>query len=127
MKYANKRTILASAAVSIFAVAGLAYLPSATAETPIAPANPTLAEMLTSAGLTVNGYIAASYYHSSGYNTFHQFDVEHDTFQLDQAGLQVGYQPKEGFGAFADVLVGEDARILNAAENQTNSTFNARQ
>lgn len=83
--------------------------------------------MLTSAGLTVNGYVATSYYHSSGYNTFHVFDVKHDTFQLDQAGLQIGYQPKQGFGAFADVLTGEDARILNEAENGTDGTFNVRQ
>jgi len=97
---------------------------------PIAPANPptpSISDMLTSSGLTINGYVAASYYHSSGYNTFHEFDVRHDTFQLDQAGLQIGYQPKEGFGAFADVISGEDARILNFAENGTDSTFNVRQ
>ena len=97
---------------------------SATA--PAQPA-PSLASVLTSSGITITGYVAASYYHSSGYNSFHEFDVDHDTFQLDQAGLQIGYQPKEGFGAFADVLTGEDGRILNAAENGTNSTFNARQ
>lgn len=91
------------------------------------PDGPTLAGVLTSSGITVTGYVAASYYHSSGYNSFHEFDVHHDTFQLDQAGLQIGYQPKEGFGAFADVLAGEDARILNNAENETNSTFNVRQ
>lgn len=96
---------------------------------PIAPANPapSLADVLASSGISVNGYVAASYYRSSGYNTFHEFDVEHDTFQLDQAGLQVGYQPKEGFGAFADIIAGEDARILNFAENGTDSTVNVRQ
>jgi hypothetical protein len=91
------------------------------------PAAPSLAAVLASSGVTVTGYVTASYYHSSGYNSFHEFDVNHDTFQLDQAGLQIGYQPKEGFGAFADVLAGEDARVLNFAENQTNGTFNARQ
>ena len=97
------------------------------AATPPAQTAPSLASVLSSSGVTVTGYVAASYYHSTGENTFHEFDVNHDTFQLDQAGLQLGYQPKEGFGAFADLLVGEDARILNTAENQTNSTFNARQ
>jgi Putative beta-barrel porin-2, OmpL-like. bbp2 len=106
-----------------------AYWVSAEADTPIAPATPapSLSDVLTSSGVTVNGYVAASYYHSSGYNTFHEFDVHHDTFQLDQAGLQIGYQPKEGFGAFADVIAGEDARILNEAENGTDGTFNIRQ
>ena len=88
---------------------------------------PSLTDVMGSSGVTMTGYVAASYYHSTGYNSFHEFDVEHDTFQLDQAGLQVGYQPKEGFGAFADLLAGEDGRILNAAENGTNSTFNMRQ
>jgi hypothetical protein len=91
------------------------------------PAAPSLADVLDSSGIAVTGYVAASYYHSSGYNSFHEFDVEHDTFQLDQAGLQIGYQPKEGFGGFVDVLAGEDARILNYSENGTDSTFNVRQ
>jgi hypothetical protein len=106
------------------------YLLAAEGDTPIAPAvpaAPSVGDVLTASGVTVNGYVAASYYHSSGYNTFHEFDVQHDTFQLDQAGIQVGYQPKEGFGAFADVLAGEDARILNGAENGTDGTFNVRQ
>src|SRR5215813_12701639 len=75
-------------------------------------------EMLDSAGLTVSGYVAASYYASNGYPAnIHQFDVEHNTFQLDQAGLQIAYQPKEGFGALVEVIAGEDARILHAAED----------
>lgn len=120
------------AAIASLAAAGWfpSHLPAADADSTAAPAAqpvPPLATALSSAGITVTGYLATSYYHSSAENSFHEFDVNHDTFQLDQAGLQVGYQPKEGFGAFADLLVGEDARVLNAAENQTNSTFNARQ
>ncbi len=88
-------------------------------------------EMLDSAGLTVSGYIAASYSASNGYPfNIHQFDVNHNTFQLDQAGFQVAYQPKEGFGALVDVIAGEDAKILHQAEannfNDT-STFDLRQ
>jgi hypothetical protein len=88
-------------------------------------------EMLDSAGLTVSGYIAASYYASNGYpGNIHQFDVDHNTFQLDQAGFQVAYQPKEGFGALLDVIAGEDAKILHQAEaNNFNATsqFDVRQ
>ena len=91
------------------------------------PTVPSLSDVLGSSGITMTGYVAASYYHSTGYNSFHEFDVDHDTFQLDQAGLQIGYQPKEGFGAFVDLLAGEDGRILNYSENGTNSTFNLRQ
>ena len=85
-------------------------------------------ELLDSAGLTVNGYVAASYYASNGYpSNWHQFDVEHNTFQLDQAGLAVAYQPKEGFGALVDVMAGEDARILHAAEDGHDNTVDIRQ
>jgi hypothetical protein len=130
VKYAEKKTAFAATAVWVFAgVAPTCWL-NAEADTPIAPATPaapSLADVLTSSGVTVNGYVAASYYHSSGYNTFHEFDIHHDTFQLDQAGLQIGYQPKEGLGAFADLIAGEDARILNGAENGTDGTFNIRQ
>lgn len=130
MKRRNKMTLVAAAAS--FGVAAWVPVPSPAADadatsTPQAQTGTSLAGMLSSSGITVTGYVAASYYHSSGDNTFHEFDTNHDTFQLDQAGLQIGYQPKEGFGAFADLLVGEDARILNTAENETNSTFNARQ
>ena len=85
-------------------------------------------EMLDSAGLTVSGYIAASYYASNGYpGNIHQFDVDHNTFQLDQAGFQVAYQPKEGFGALLDVIAGEDARILHLAEDGHDTSFDVRQ
>ncbi len=90
---------------------------------PAKPAAPSLADVLASSGLTESGYVAASYYHSNGYNTFHQFDVEHDTFQLDQAALTLAYQPKEGFGALVNVAAGEDMRILHQAEDGKDQTF----
>src|SRR6185312_13127607 len=77
----------------------------------------TLSRLLADSGITESGYVAASYYHSSGYGTYHQFDTSHDTFQLDQAGLQLAYQPKSGFGAVVDVIAGEDAKIVDAAES----------
>ena len=85
----------------------------------------TLSQLLTDSGITESGYVAASYYHSSGYNTDHQFDTSHDTFQLDQAGLQLAFQPKSGFGAVVDVIAGEDAKIVNAAESASASSSNA--
>jgi hypothetical protein len=95
------------------------------------PTGSRLDELLDSAGLTVSGYVAASYYASNGYpSNIHQFDIQHNTFQLDEAGLQVAYQPKTGFGALVDVIAGEDAKILHQAEaangNDT-SSFDIRQ
>ncbi len=113
----------------------------APAATPPAPAVPSWSDTLTAWGITVNGYVAASYYASNGYPggypgvpgpvyqgfDVHQFDVRHDTFQLDEAGLQVAYQPKQGFGALIDVIAGEDARILHEAEDNQDNTFDIRQ
>jgi hypothetical protein len=82
----------------------------------------TLAQLLANTGITASGYVAASYYHSSGDNTYHEFDTGHDAFQLDQAGLTLAYQPTQGFGALLDVVGGTDAEILNAAQSATASS-----
>ena len=92
------------------------------------PAAPSLADVIAASGLTVSGYVAASYSHSSGYPfNIHQFDTKHDSFQLDQAGLSVAYQPKAGFGGLVDIIAGEDARILHAAEDSNDNSFDVRQ
>ena len=90
---------------------------------PAKPAPGTLAGVLDASGITATGYVAASYYHSIGYNTYHQFDNKHDTFQLDQAGLTIAFQPKEGFGALVNIAAGDDMKILNAAEGSSPNTF----
>jgi len=76
---------------------------------------PALSSVLEASGITATGYVAASYYHSDQTNYAHQFDVEHESFQLDQAAFTLAYQPKEGFGALVNVVAGQDARIINAA------------
>jgi Putative beta-barrel porin-2, OmpL-like. bbp2 len=96
---------------------------AAAAAEPAKPAPGTLAGVLDASGITATGYVAASYYHSNGYSTYHQFDNKHDSFQIDQAALTVAFQPKEGFGALVDVAAGEDMKILNAAEGNNPNTF----
>jgi hypothetical protein len=98
---------------ALLAAAGAAPAGALAADSPGA----TLAQVLANSGITESGYVAASYYDSSGYNSYHQFDTSHDTFQLDQAALQLAYQPKSGFGAVVDVIAGEDAKIVDAAES----------
>jgi hypothetical protein len=97
--------------------------------TPPAPAVPGLSDLLTSWGLTTSGEFAASYYHSNGYpgGEWRGFDEDHDSFQLDEAGLQIGYQPKTGVGGFVDVIAGTDAQILNEAESGSDSSVDVRQ
>jgi len=117
-----------AAAIALVAPLTLIAAESGTAPAPAPAPVPSLSDSLTAWGLTANGYVASSYYHSNGYpGSVHQFDVQHDTFQLDQAGLQLGYQPKSGFGALVDVIAGEDARILHVAEDGNDSTIDVRQ
>jgi hypothetical protein len=105
----------------------LADTPAAPA-TPPAPPVPSWSDTLTAWGITANGYVAASYYESNGYPfNIHQFDTRHDTFQLDEAGFQLGYQPKQGFGAYVDLIAGEDARSLHILEDGNDNTFDIRQ
>src|SRR6266404_6316710 len=112
------------AAVAIATLLAGASAAALAADPPAKPSGTKFDEMLDSAGLTVSGYVAASYYASNGYPVnIHQFDVEHNSFQLDQAGLQVAYQPKEGFGALVDLIAGEDARVLHAAEDGHDNSF----
>jgi Putative beta-barrel porin-2, OmpL-like. bbp2 len=122
------RTLSAVAVAAAIAPGGLLAAES-TAPAP-APAVPSWTDTLSAWGLTTNGYVAASYYASNGYpSNIHEFDIQHDTFQLDQAGLLIAYQPKSGFGALVDAFAGEDARLLNAAESGSgdHSVFDIRQ
>jgi len=126
-KFGTAFTTFALLAGSVISAAALADEPAKQAE-PAKPAAPGLSDVLTSSGIAVTGYVAASYYGSNGYPVnIHQFDVEHNTFQLDQAGLQVAYQPKEGFGGLVDIMAGEDARLLHAAEDGHDTSWDVRQ
>jgi hypothetical protein len=120
----NRHPVAAAVAIVLSGASGVALAE----DSPAKAAMTKFDEMLDSAGLTVSGYVAASYYASNGYpSNIHQFDTKHNTFQLDQAGLQVAYQPKEGFGALVDVIAGEDARLLHFAEDGNDNSFDVRQ
>lgn len=118
-----------TAAVIVAIAPRLLLAADAPAAAPAAPAVPGLSDLLTSWGLTTSGDIAASYYHSNGYPgpAWRGFDQDHDTFQLDEAGLQLGYQPKTGIGGFVDVIAGTDAQILNENESGSGSSIDVRQ
>jgi hypothetical protein len=90
---------------------------------PAASTTPSFSDVLTATGITESGYVAASYFHSNGYGTYHQFDNKHDSFQLDQAGITLAFQPKDGFGALVNIAAGEDMKILNAAEGSNPNAF----
>ena len=116
-----------TAAVIVAIAPRLLLAADAPAATPPAPAVPGLSDLLTSWGLTTSGEFAASYYHSNGYpgSTWRGFDQDHDSLHLDEAGLQVGYQPKSGIGGFVDVITGTDAQILNENESVKKGGFSS--
>ncbi|HEY1899199.1 MAG TPA: outer membrane beta-barrel protein [Steroidobacteraceae bacterium] len=124
-----RNTTRAITAAVIVAIAPRLLLAADAPATPAAPAVPGLSDLLTSWGLTTSGDVAASYYHSNGYpgSDWRGFDQDHDSFQLDEAGLQIGYQPKQGIGGFVDVIAGTDAQILNLNENGSDSSIDVRQ
>jgi hypothetical protein len=82
------------------------------------PAAPSLGDVLDSSGIAVTGYLDTSYSHLSGDGVFTSgfanrvFDTQKDGFSLQQAALNVGYQPKEGFGAFVNLTLGNDADVI---------------
>src|SRR6266478_2646433 len=121
MKKSAKHLLVPALMLSIttFAAATAAEEPA----TPAATSASSFSDVLTASGITESGYVAASYYHSNGYNSDHQFDNKHDSFQLDQAGLTIAFQPKEGFGALVNIAAGEDMKILNAAEASNANSF----
>jgi Putative beta-barrel porin-2, OmpL-like. bbp2 len=82
------------------------------------PAAPSLGDVLDASGIAVSGYLDTSYSHLSGDGVFTSgaanrvFDTQQDGFSLQQAALNVGYQPKEGFGAFVNLTLGNDADVI---------------
>ena len=105
----------------LLSVAGLACLPGmAFADAP------TIGSILEASGITVSGYTSASY--SVNLNdgkalAYRAYDVQTDTFTIDQASLTIGYAPESGFGATVNILAGEDSNIINANYGDGDSIF----
>lgn len=110
-----KRSLLAAAIAA--SVPGLAAA---------ADKGPTLGDVLKNSGVTVNGYVDASYTYLSGTGTFvggaanRVYDRERNSFNLHAVDLAVGYQPSDGFGGFVQMDFGSDADV--SASSGTNAT-----
>jgi hypothetical protein len=82
------------------------------------PTAPALGDVLDASGIAVSGYLDTSYSHLSGDGVFTSgfanrvFDTQKDGFAVQQAALNIGYQPKEGFGAFVNLTLGNDADVI---------------
>src|SRR5258705_12075359 len=92
---------------------------------------PTLSQVLDASGLSVSGYIDASYSWANRNQqafTDRVFDQHNNSFSLNQFGLTVAKQPKEGFGGLVNLTVGQDAQFIHSfPEFGTQSTFDLTQ
>jgi len=105
----------------------------ALADEPAKPAAPALGDVLEASGITVNGYVEASYQYLSGEGYFESgvpdrvFDARHDSFTLNQAAITIAKQPKEGFGVLVNLTAGQDAEVIKSYPNQGGSNFDVTQ
>ena len=98
-------------------------------------AGPTLSDVLVNSGITASGYVDASYVEGFNHGQTlgggavgtRAFDVNSDTFYFNQAALNIGYLPTEGFGGFVNVIAGQDAKYVNASYGDGTSTFSLAQ
>ena len=107
-----KKLLIASAVSALFAAPATVL-----AQAKPAPA-PTLDKVLEASGISVSGYIDAGYTHSDRNQatfTTRVFDTQNNSFGLNQFGLTVAKQPKEGFGGLVNLTVGRDAQFIHSS------------
>src|SRR6266853_76284 len=99
---------------------------------PAKPTGPSLTDVLAASGVDLRGYADAAYSYLSGMGVFTSgvadrvFDTEPNSFNLHQAALIIGYQPKEGFGGLVNLTAGRDARVI-ASLGEATSNFDVTQ
>jgi hypothetical protein len=123
-----KKIALASAISALFATPVAVFAQAK-------PTIPTLSQIYEASGITESGYIDAGYsYAKNGAGfTDRVFDTNPNSFALNQVGLTLAKQPKEGFGGLVNVTVGKDATLIHSfpeafgAGTGTGSTFDITQ
>lgn len=96
------------------------------------PAVPTLGQVMEATGISINGYIDASYTYLSGTGTFTSgtanrvFDTERRSFNLNALDLTLSALPPEGFGGLVNLTAGSDATVITSA-GTTNDEFDVTQ
>lgn len=114
----------------LLSIAGLACLPGLALADDAPPPLTGLAKVLDESGITANGYLSASYqtnFNKGNVLAGRTFDTSTDSFTFNQAALTVSKLPTEGFGALVNVIVGDDARVINGSYGDGNSKFNLTQ
>lgn len=92
------------------------------------PAAPTLGDVLNASGISLTGYVDATYTYfneygpSGGNEPIRQFDYRKNSFVLNQAAITASYLPTSGFGALVNLIVGSDGKVLRNSEGVTTSS-----
>lgn len=105
-----KKIVLASAVSALFAAPVAAFAQAK-------PTIPTLGQVFEASGITESGYIDAGYGYiknGAGFVGQRVFDTNPNSFALNQVGLTLAKQPKEGFGGLVNVTVGRDATVIHS-------------
>jgi putative OmpL-like beta-barrel porin-2 len=117
-----KKLVLASAISALFAAPVAAFAQAK-------PTIPTLSQVLDASGITTTGYIDAGYSYlknGAGFND-RVFDGQQNSFALNQFGLTVAKQPKEGFGGLVNFTVGRDGQLIHSFPDTSASLFDVTQ
>src|SRR5690348_2457891 len=118
-----KKIVIASAVSALFAA------PATVLAQAKPPAAPTLDKVLEASGISMSGYIDAGYTYANknvdpaagGFST-RVFDTQNNSFGLNQFGLTVAKQPKEGFGGLVNLTVGRDAEFIHSFPEASGAT-----
>lgn len=119
----NKLTLVACLAAAFGSVTAAHAQTAPAAPAAAAPAVPSLGAVIgATQGLTVTGYVAASYTHFDTTPALRQFDTTQNGFTFNQAALTVSYLPASGAGAAVTLIGGSDAQIIRNGELSGSTT-----
>lgn len=104
--------------LAVCIAAAFGYSAAAQADGAAAPAAPSLGAVIAATpGLSLTGYVAASYTHfDTTTPALRAFDGYQNSFALNQAALTASYLPASGAGAAVTLIGGSDAQVLRSTE-----------
>ena len=100
---------------------------------PEKPAVPSLGQVMEATGISITGYIDASYTDLSGIGTFtggmanRVFDTEHRSFNVNALDLTLSALPPDGFGGMVNLTAGTDAKVIGSVGTDKNDEFDVTQ
>ena len=125
-----RKTILVASIAAACASTAFAADPK---KMPEKPAIPSFGQIMEATGVSITGYIDASYTDLSGNGTFtggtpnRVFDREHRSFNVNALDLTISALPPDGFGGMVNLTAGSDAKVIGSAGTDINDEFDVTQ